>query len=308
MKRILLASLLLTSAAAQAIIYRHDVAEEKHRQLGAQPQFDCVGKVLNAENQAAAGSCVLIGDRYVLTAAHLFVKSDIKHDTMMHNGRQMIMHTQTNRRMDDISHYDFRFNRIRYRGKLMKVLPAYMDSATNGQCDIALIELEEPVTNCKPATLCTSFDELRSIATLVGYGVSGNASKPEEVDEYGYKLAGENTIDTLQGYQYSDKPALLGFDFDHPEKPQYNHMGNTKPLAMEGFCGGGDSGGGMLRQRKDGSWELIGICSGGGTNIDNLFTIGYYCNTGQYTRVSVFQDWIKQGITDFEKKRVAESK
>jgi hypothetical protein len=308
MKRTLLASVLLLSATAQAVIYRHDVAEEKYRLLGEQPQFECVGKVIDAKGQVASGSCVLIGDRYVLSAAHLFVKSDIRNDTMMHNGKQIIIYTPINKRMDDITHYDFRFNRVRYRGKLMKMLPAYMDSATSGQCDIVLIELEEPVKNCTPAQLCLGNDELHSLATIVGYGVSGNAAKPEEVDEYGYKLAGQNMIDTLEGYTYSGKPALLGFDFDHPEQPKYNQLGSDKALPMEGFCGGGDSGGGMLRQRKDGLWELIGICSGGATNIDNLFTIGYYGNRGQYTRVSVFKDWIKQGIADFEKQRAAKAK
>lgn len=308
MKHILLAAVLSVSVPAQAVIYRHDVKEEKHQHLGAQPQFDCVGKVLNAERHAASGSCVFIGDRYVLTAAHLFVKSETRYDTVMHNGKQIILYVPTNRRLDDITRYDFRFNRVRYRGKLMKVLPAYMDSATNGQCDIALIELEEPVKNCTPATLATAFDELHSLATIVGYGVSGNATKPEEVDEYGYKLAGQNMIDTLEGYTYNGRPAMLGFDFDYPGQPKYNLMGSNKALPLEGFCGGGDSGGGMLRQRKDGSWELIGICSGGGTDIDNLFTIGYYGNSGRYTRVSVFYDWIKQGIAGFEKQRAARGK
>jgi len=163
-----------------------------------------------------------------------------------------------------------------------------------------VIELEEPVKDCRPAKLCTGFDELAALATMVGYGVSGKANKPEEVDEYGYKLAGQNRIDSIGGYVFNGHPALMVFDFDHPDMPQYNECGSSKPVAMESMCGGGDSGGGMFRQGKDGSWELIGICTGANTNVERLLKIGYYGNEGSYTRVSVFNSWIRESIKELQ--------
>lgn len=295
MKRAAIAgALLLIALATNAIIYRHDVPEEKFRQLGEQPQFDCVGKVLDGERHVASGSCVLIDDRYVLSAAHLFVKNEIRNDTIRSGNQRIIIYQPVNRRLDDITKYHFRFNRIKYAAKRMKTFPAYLDSATRGQFDIVLIELDQPVTSCKPTSLCATFDELNSLATMVGYGTSGKANKPQEVDEYGYKLAGQNMIDTLQGYYYNNHPAILGFDFDHPDKPEYNVTGSNKPVALESLCGGGDSGGGMFRQRKNGEWELIGICTGSGTDLQRLLTIGYYGNSGEYTRVSVFYAWLQK--------------
>jgi hypothetical protein len=105
-------------------------------------------------------------------------------------------------------------------------------------------------------------------------------------------------IDSLEGYDHNGYKALISFDFDHPNKPQYNLMGDSKPVSLEYMPGGGDSGGGMFRQRKDGTWELIGICSGGGTDIELLMKIGYYGNVGKFTRVSVFYDWITSSMKE----------
>jgi hypothetical protein len=301
MKQFIFSLLLIACAlpVTYAVIYRHDVPEEKYRQLGANPAFDCVGKIIEIHTGRELGSCVLIGDRYVLTALHVMLISDVVPDTIMHDGKKITLFNNVNSRTGDISKYHFRFNRRRYGGRSIAYRTNYFDENTRRQCDIALIELDAPVTSAAPAILCNSFDELGCIATGVGYGASGNASVPEDVDVYGHKLAGQNTIDSIGGYLYDGKPALLCFDFDHPEKPQYNQIGSAKPLPLEYMCGGGDSGGGMFRQTKKG-WELIGICTGAGTNIDLLMKIGYYGHQGSFTRVSVFNKWIQEGITDFK--------
>src|SRR5690349_18934255 len=52
--------------------HRDDVPERKYLDLAMQSQFNCVGSILLDGDQEA--SCVLIADRYVLTAAHCLVE------------------------------------------------------------------------------------------------------------------------------------------------------------------------------------------------------------------------------------------
>jgi hypothetical protein len=303
MKRILFSLVLFINILqAQAIIYRHDINKEEQILLAKQQQFNCVGEVINTLKQKKAGSCVFIGNRYVLTAAHVLIETEFRADTMTISGKQIISRTETNRRIADITNYSFRFEQSTYKGKKVMVFPAYLDSATRGQYDIALIELDQPVENLIPATLCKAFDELGSQITIVGFGASGNAARPADVGLYDIKYGGENIIDSLCGYKYNDTHALLSFDFDYPGTQKYNRMGSADALPLESICGGGDSGGGMFRQTKAG-WQLVGICAGAQVDVKLLTEIGYYGNTGNYTRVSIFNDWIKEHIAIFEKER-----
>lgn len=295
MKKALL--LLLTIpviSQSHAIIYRHDVAEEKYRALAQQPQFNCVGEVFDMTMGASpGGSCVLIGDRWVLSAAHVFVKSAYKHDTIMDGDKRIILNTPINRRIGDAGEYQFRFQRKMYAGKTIKVLPDYMQ---NGNYDIILIELAEPVKDITPAVLNKNFDEAGTKFTMAGFGVSGNAADAEDIGPYFNKLAGQNTIDSIGGANYNNQPTMLAFDFDHPTVKEHSTMGSTAALPLESLCGGGDSGGGMFRQRND-NWELIGICAASHTNIDKLLKSGYYSQEGSYTRVSAFYQWITENTT-----------
>ena len=61
-------------------IIRHDVDEKIYLKLAAQKQFDCVGRIY--KDTLASGSCVLISDRFVLSAAHVFIDSDTRPDTL----------------------------------------------------------------------------------------------------------------------------------------------------------------------------------------------------------------------------------
>ncbi|RYZ30120.1 MAG: trypsin-like serine protease [Sphingobacteriales bacterium] len=315
MTRILICLFLcLSIPAVQAIIYRHDVAEEEYRKLALQPQFNCVGQIFESR-RSPIGSCVLISDRFVLTAAHVFMKSDQVPDTMfMQDGKlikeadlpvakkgetvswqRLIVYKHINVRVGEAESYEFRFNRRRYKAKQIIIFPEYNDSTIKEGADLALVELEEAVTDVKPAALNTDFDEIGSRIVNVGFGVSGNAAKPEDVDMYFSKLAGENMVDTSTGRLYAGRPSVLQFDFDHPSLKQYNVIGSDTPLPLEHVCGGGDSGGGMFRQ-KGKEWELAGICSRTAIDINLLTRIGYYGHTAGYTRVSVFQDWIRKHL------------
>jgi secreted trypsin-like serine protease len=72
-------------------------------------------------------------------------------------------------------------------------------------------------------------------------------------------------------------------------------MGSATPLPLEFIVGAGDSGGGLFKKTKTG-WKLIGITSGSGTEVERLMKTGYYGHIMRWTRVSVFEPWIKINI------------
>jgi hypothetical protein len=291
MKKLIVSLLLISGIGVFAGIYRHDVPSEDYLALGKQSQFDCVGSVFDYKHNANAGSCVLIGDRYVLSAAHIFMESDFKKKKVKMNGSTISVKQPVRERVADITEFTFRFNKQRSFGKVLHIYPVYLDENQKHQCDIALIELAEPITSAVPMKLNITMDELGAIVTGVGYGASGIASKPETVEQWGEKVAGENTIDKLEGFLLNGNRTLLVADFDHPQDTSCNKMGSAQPLPLEYICSGGDSGGGLFRKTGNG-WELVGITSGGGVDIQQFFKTGYYGQVGKWTRVSVFHEWI----------------
>ncbi|MBK8644872.1 MAG: hypothetical protein IPN15_22450 [Saprospiraceae bacterium] len=91
-------------------------------------------------------------------------------------------------------------------------------------------------------------------------------------------MPGENVIDSIGGQIYLDRESLLICDFDHPTRNDCNKIGSPVPRPLEYICSGGDSGGGLFRN-KNNAWELIGICSGSGVDINQLMKSGYYGHT-----------------------------
>lgn len=278
---------LLAFSTSVAGIFRHDVPEKKYLNLGKQKQFDCVGEL-------GGGSCVLIGGKYVLSAAHCFIDVDTKPDTFdtVLNGKKAhcVMYVQSNRRVTDFTKLYATFHGRKFKVKRGIVHPSYLDSLTMGSCDIALIELEQPVKSIEPAKMSLAFDELLSDVTGVGYGVSGPADKPESVKLEHKKIAGQSVVDSVGGPEFENHTTLLFCQFVSPNDTTGRHV--ARPL--EYTPGGGDSGGGLFRQRGNG-WELVGICSGEGTvgvDLERLVTTGYYGKMISWTRLSAFTGWI----------------
>lgn len=281
-------------------IYRHDVPAELYKAYANQPQFDCVGQVRLARENGGGGTCVLIGDRYVLSAAHVFIQSESVVDTQLMIGKAKVTtYKEVNRRAGDAEDYDFVFKRKTYEGKTIKIMSIYLDDSTKGFCDIALIELDEVVKDVQPAKLYRDYNELHQLVTGVGFGASGPASNPEEVNTFTEKIAGQNIIDSIGGYVYKGLPTLLMADFDMPFEDSLNKLGDKEPLLLEYCVGGGDSGGPLFIQDKDG-WKVVGICAGGGVDIQHFLTSGYYGQVSEWTRVSVFCDWIQKTINEMK--------
>jgi len=245
---------LLVPLTLVAGIIRHDVPEKKYLKLGKQKQFRCVGEM--------RASCVLIGERYALSAAHCFIDYDTRPDTVdtVLEGKkaQLITYVTSSPGVADFSDLHASFNGRKVKVKRGVIHPWYLDSLTKGSCDIALLELEQPVTSIEPARMSVTFDELHSDVTGVGYGASGRADKPESVKLEHKKIAGQSVVDSLGGPEFENHKTLLFCEFVAPGDTTGMHA----PRPLEYICSGGDSGGGLFRQTADG-WELIGICGGG---------------------------------------------
>lgn len=272
-------------------IIRHDVDEKEYLKLAADKQFDCVGRIF--KDSSESGSCVLINDRFVLSAAHIFIDSDTRSDTIEFNGQTAVIYVNSNTRVTDISNLYLILNEQKVKVRNLWLHPHYLDSLTKGSCDIALLELEKPVEDIVPAKLNTAFDELNSNIVGVGYGATGPANRPDLVNISDKKIAGQNVIDSIGGQMYMGYQTLLFCDFDHPTRKDCNKLGSSLPMPLEYICAGGDSGGGLFRKNNK-VWELIGICSGGGTDVQQLMKTGYYGQTMAWTRTSVFAKWIDE--------------
>lgn len=306
-KLILLLMFFTASQTIKAGVYRHDIDAQKYKDMAAQKQFDCAGVVIHSSQNSIGGSCVLVGDRYVLSAAHVFIKNEFRRDTVYNNGKRTIYFIPVSEKVDEVSEYTFRFNRQQRYGKSITIFPAYLDSATKGYCDLALIELDEPVKDIEPAKLNSVYDELGIEAIGVGWGASGKANEPENVGIWFEEIAGQNVIDSIGGYAFHGKPTMMYADMDKVGDATCNIMGSDKPTPLEYVTSGGDSGGGLFRNTKDG-WELIGICTGAGVDITRLMKTGYYGQTNGWTRVSVFKDWIRSTMESMQQKAAMQKK
>ena len=329
MKKLLLIMVGLVSACSVfAGIYRHDVPPDKYKKLAQEKQFDCVGIALTdcGEHYHGActylGSCVLIGKKYVLSAAHLFTRKDIRLDTLYFDknhkrtgkftgydkGGSMFIVNQPVAEWQDTAtgNFAFRFKDRLYYPKRWQVYPSYLDSINAVPrvdfCgDLILIELEDTVAGVQPAIVNEAFDEQGVIITGVGYGCSGPADRPDDVGLFFEKIAGHNVVDTIEGYEVNGKHGLLSCDFDNPNG-NGNRMGSAKPLPLEWSPGGGDCGGGWFRT-VDGCWQLVGITTGGpqsGYDPARPPEGNIYGGIFSGVRTSVFGAWIRETIRGYK--------
>ena len=268
---------------------------EKHVELAAQSQFDCVGQVFR--DTVVRGSCVFIGGRSVLTAAHLFIESDYvpRQDTI--DGNLIVVNERTNHRLSESSEFTVRLANRAYKVSKITCAPGYLDHLPTGTYDLALIELEEPIVGITSPMINSKFDEMNSVVTGVGYGVVGHARQLGQY-ETNRKLAGQNVIDSFEGEIYNGIPTVMLCDFDEPGRPGNSLMGDSLPLDLEYLSSGGDSGGGLFRQQGD-AWELVGICSGIQINLTEFMkTLSHYGQMMEWTRVSALVGWIEETMPD----------
>lgn len=275
MKYQLLFLLLLCYLNSFGGIFRHDRPEKAYADLANQKKYDCVGEVFITDRQGrlkGRGSCVLIDKKYILSAAHVF-----------YDGKQL-----------NPNDFLFSFDGKTYKTETIVLHPQYKSGSPD--YDLAVIKLSEVVESIVPAVLNTDANEFG--AKVVGVGFGGVCAANQTNVRPGYKLAGENTIDSIGGRKIDGQYGLMMADFDCPlildSASSCNKMGSNVPLNLEYTTTGGDSGGGLFKEAQSDKAVLIGICHGGGVLLSQFIKTQYYGQVMEWTRVSVFISWINE--------------
>lgn len=277
-------------------IGRHDVHEQAYLDLAKESQFDCVGQVYR--NGKPVASCVLIDNKFILSAAHVFVESDKVQDTLiLDNGDMMVRNVPVNHRIANPGDFYFVFGEHKLYASKIRIHPNFLDKEKkiNHHFDLSLVTLTRSKHNIKPAKINLKKNELSSKVVGVGYGASGKADKPHEVIRGKKKIAGENVVDSLGGAKLHGDNTQLLCDFDHPRLEKFNKIGSKTAMPLEYTASGGDSGGGLFRRVNKHNWELIGVFSSYKSDLKLLSESNSYYGTLMFwTRVSVFKSWIEE--------------
>ncbi len=240
------------SLDCRATIIRHDRPAAKYRELGEAPAFQCVGKAAvepkpGDKTKTFYGSAVLIAPRWVLTAGHVAAKAPPEKMRYTFGGEQ--------------------YRAIRCVPRPAPQFPGTLREAAlagiAAGADLALVELDRPVRNVRPAERYRGKEEVGRTMTKVGHGCIGDGlagMKLPPTQEWG---GGNNVIDAAGaklGKLVVSENVLL-CDFDHPSDPTLNRLGAPTPLELEVGISKGDSGGGWFIE-EGGSWKLVAITSG----------------------------------------------
>lgn len=318
-----LRNLLLTTAltsTAMASVYRDDVPPQAFIDLGNNaggfapgvnyPDFSSTATVVNANGQNF-GSGVLIGDRWLLSAAHVFVDEENPFPDLTNAA---VSFGSTYQSPTDVYAIEQVIIPDRYTEILQN--PGSGDVDDYG-LDIALVKLAEPASGAYPRMTWASNPALDTEGArlyLSGYGQAGNGNEGSILPA-GTKRAVSNTIDRVlpMGLDRGNgmpiiEGGLLAFDFDSPlenhntlqiapgtiSQPAIEFTpgdSNAEPTDFEGTSGPGDSGGPLFLY-IDHEWIVAGIASYGITEDET------YGDIAAYTQVSQFNSWIASNIPE----------
>jgi hypothetical protein len=277
------------SLACSAGIIRHDREAEAYRKLGQMKALACVGKAgMKPLGRPVAfrASAVLVSPRWALTAGHVSWAAPRKRLRFEFAEKQY-------RATRLVPHPDF-------PDKLLEPEKKLMVGARGA--DLALVQLDRPVLDVRPATRYRGAAEVGKTVTIVGYGCIGDGKAGLKLPPTHERRGANNVIDAAGGKLGAllITNRVLLFDFDDPNDPSGNQLGKATPVDLEGTISKGDSGGGWFIN-DGGTWKLIAITSGvlpptGDPHDDRNRPELYHGAIGAGMRVSTANDWIDRVI------------
>jgi hypothetical protein len=197
-------AIVLLNQSAWGIVRRHDVADSQYTTLAGQPQFAAVGKVF-AGSSAGSGTVIANG-WWVLTAAHVVAGAPL-------------------------SSISFQIDASTYTAQNVYIHPSYPGTDFLPTADIALIELNAPVSGVTPALIYTGTLEVGKQGHSVGFGLTGTGTTGFISNTYGTKRAMRNIIDLIVRHDGVIDPngTILLSDFDSPGGTN-NSLGHGVPV------------------------------------------------------------------------------
>jgi hypothetical protein len=298
--------LIITGQAVDAGTIRHDRSQVPYLQLGE--QHPTTGSIFitvdfaGIQDGQTLASGVLIAPNWILTAAHVVDGYD--DNAGLISGVGFVPAQDPVTALPFLPHPTSPF----YDIDLMVSHPNWQgsESTTGGLMsgyDIALMRLENPVTNIVPVTRYTGSGEVGNVGTYAGHGMRGDGYTGMIFSDE-LRRAGHNMIDMVGGtgaFTGFSSNILFG-DFDNPENPAASSMGSSDALDLEYSIASGDSGGPVYVDFPgDGLGPiLVGINSFNGAYGPGDPFVGDNEPNAQYgeffgaTRVAAFDDWINQ--------------
>lgn len=281
-----------------------------------------VGMLIDWQNKSY-GTGVLVSDRVVVTAGHVFKYSESDADPVASDWRFILR-----QRPGGVDHelVEHRYN----------VSEVHMHAGWTGRLharggdgdgdllgvDIGVAILSEPVTHVQPATL-TPDGWLEPLGARVMHAGVGNITNGKTGGERNHRwdtsmlAAGYNTLDRVQQQVHAPHVApehtggVLATDYDDGTQQHnalsasYGTIGyigtgdsSPDPVRLESTTCAGDSGGPLFVQHDDGDWVLIGINSYG-TKAPSV-----YGDISVYTRVQNHLQWITRFIDQTSNNRI----
>jgi len=241
-RAVLIVSLVLYSMNSEAIIIRHDINQSKY--IVNKTDYKWLATL-----QPIGMHGLLIDSNWVITAAHTV--------TCINEGSLI---------------------KLNDRFITVKSTYFYSKNALEIDHDIALIELDESVTDIEPIALYSGSDELNQSVFLMGTGDTGNGITGDNHEN----ASRERVLIKAQNKIEKSESQIIQIRFD----------GTESALPLEGISASWDSGGPAFIENKNGSY-LLGISSHS-QGPEELS--GKYGIDDVYMRVSYFKGWIDNMI------------